>query len=62
MRTSRKIAKKLVSIVTTTGIIGGSLAAGAVQFAADVMDEGVQAFEAIGEHVEKKLEEMDQDA
>jgi len=61
MRTSRKIARKLVRTVKVGTFIGVELAAGSLHFVADLMEEGVGAFEAIGDHIEKKLEEIDQE-
>lgn len=60
MRTSRKIARRIVSGIKTAGVVGGTVVAGTIQFVADVTDEGVLAFEAIGDYIEKELEKMDE--
>lgn len=62
MRTSRRLAKGLVQGIKTGAFVSVNLVSGALHFVADVMDEGVEALEAIGDHIETKIEEMDEDA
>lgn len=57
----RKLAKTLVRGVRDTAVAGATIAVGMARFAVDVMEEGVEAFAELGEHLEEKIEEIDDD-
>ena len=60
MKTSRKIARSIVQTINLGMFVGVSTAASGVRFVADLMDEGIEAFDSLGRHIEDKIEEIDE--
>jgi len=59
MRKSRKIARNIVQTINTSVFVGVTTVASGVRFVADLMEEGVEAFDSLGRHIEDKIEEID---
>ena len=59
MRPTKKIAKSIVRWIRQVVCAAIEAPAIACYFAADLLEEGLDAAERIGDHVERKIEEID---
>ena len=61
MRTTRKIARSIFHTIKAGAFVGVEIAAGSLHFVADMLEEGIDAFDAFADYADKKIEELDQE-